>query len=311
MMKLVFMGTPDFSVGIIKALNESEHEVVLAVTQPDRPKGRSGKLVQSPVKEYALKEGIEVFQCEKIREHAAVEKLQQTGADLFVVAAFGQILSKEILDMPRYGCINVHASLLPKYRGASPIQQAILDGEKKTGVTIMQMNEGLDTGDILTFREVAIDEKETGGSLFDKLSKAGSALITEAVKDLEAGRLTPVKQDDDKASYAGMIKKERGRIDFNESASRIERQIRAFDPWPGSGTVFCGRGLKIWRAEAVENHEAEKPGTVTEVTKDTFTVACKEGSLVIKELQLEGKKRMGTRDFLLGNDLKKGDSLGL
>ncbi len=309
-MKIVFMGTPDFSVGIIKALHESAHEVVLAVTQPDRPKGRSGKLIPSPVKEYAVKEGIEVFQCEKIKEKDSVERLKETEADLFVVAAFGQILSKEILEMPRFGCINVHASLLPKYRGASPIQQAILDGEKKTGVTIMQMNEGLDTGDILISREVEIEKKETGGSLFDKLEETGGSLIIDAVDAIEQGKLSPVKQDDEKASYAGIIKKERGRIDFAGKAEEIERLIRAFDPWPSAYTSFSGKTLKLWKADVVDNAVSAAPGTVIRVTKDTFTVACGSGALVIKELQLEGKKRMSTKDFLLGNDLAEGDSLG-
>ncbi len=309
-MKIVFMGTPDFSVGIIKALHESEHEVVLAVTQPDRPKGRSGKLVASPVKEYAAKAGIEVFQCEKIKAAEAVEKLRGYHADLFVVAAFGQILSKEILEMPRFGCINVHASLLPKYRGASPIQQAILDGEKTTGVTIMQMNEGLDTGDILISKEVPIDEKETGGSLFEKLAMTGSGLVTEAVDRIEKGELTPKKQDDGTASYAGIIKKEKGRIDFSGNAVDIERLIRAFDPWPSAQTSFSGKTLKLWKADVTEKNEKAAPGTVTDITKDSFTVSCGSGQLVVKELQLEGKKRMSTKDFLLGNDLKEGDRLG-
>lgn len=309
-MKIVFMGTPDFSVGIIKALNESRHEVVLAITQPDRPKGRSGKLIASPVKQYAEKEGIEVFACEKIKQADAVEKLRSAGADLFVVAAFGQILSKEILEMPRFGCINVHASLLPEYRGASPIQQAILDGKKKTGVTIMQMDEGLDTGDILISKEVIIDEKETGGSLFEKLEAAGGSLIIDAVDAIEQKKVTPVKQDEKKASHAGIIKKERGRIDFSKSAGEIERLIRAFDPWPSAYTSFSGKTLKLWKADVTDNAKKAAPGTVIQVTKDTFTVACGSGALLIKELQLEGKKRMSTRDFLLGNDLKEGDSLG-
>lgn len=309
-MKIIFMGTPDFSVGIIKALHKSRHEVVLAVTQPDRPKGRSGKLIPCPVKQYALEEGIEVYQCEKIKSPEAVEKLRGYHADLFVVAAFGQILSKEILDMPRYGCINVHASLLPKYRGASPIQQAILDGERTTGVTIMQMNEGLDTGDILISKEVSIDEKETGGSLFEKLADTGSSLITEAVDGIEKGELVPRKQDDEKASYTGIIKKERGRIDFSGNAVDIERLIRAFDPWPGGYTSFSGKTLKLWSADVCKERGGGTPGTVTEVTKDSFTVSCGSGGLVVRDLQLEGKKRMSTKDFLLGNDLKEGDRLG-
>ncbi|MCR5650286.1 MAG: methionyl-tRNA formyltransferase [Lachnospiraceae bacterium] len=309
-MKIVFMGTPDFSVGIINALKHSRHEVVMAVTQPDRPKGRSGKLVPCPVKEYAVKEGIKVYQCEKIRDGGSVEVLKSCGADIFVVAAFGQILSEEILNMPRYGCINVHASLLPKYRGASPIQQAILDGEKVTGVTIMQMDKGLDTGDILISEEVAIDEKETGGSLFEKLEAAGSSLIIRALDGLEKGELKPRRQDESMSSYAGMIKKERGKIDFAGRAEDIERLVRAFDPWPSAWTCLWGRTLKIWKADVVENPGREKPGTVIGVEKDSFTVACAEGALKVIELQYEGKKRMNTKDFLLGNDLKEGEALG-
>ncbi len=309
-MKIVFMGTPDFSAGIIKALKDAGHDILLAVTQPDKPKGRSGKLIYSPVKEYALSEGIEVFQPEKIKDAAAVDLLGKKEADLFVVAAFGQILSKEILDIPKYGCINVHASLLPKYRGASPIQQAILDGEKVTGVTIMQMDEGLDTGDILLSKEVAIDPKETGGSLFDKLEKAGSELIITAVSKIEKGQVSPLKQDESRASYAGQIKKSLGRIDFGKKADEIERQIRALDPWPSAFTVIDNKTLKIWSADPVMDGKAGEPGRVVKVEKDSFTVSCSEGSLIIRQVQLEGKKRMSSRDFLLGYKLSEGMIIG-
>ncbi len=310
-MKIIFMGTPDFSAGILKALKEEGHDIVLAVTQPDKPKGRSGRPVYSDVKEYALSQGIEVFQPEKIKDESALSFLRGKDADIFVVAAFGQILSKEILDMPKYGCINVHASLLPKYRGASPIQQAIIDGEKITGVTIMQMDEGLDTGDILFSLEVPIDAKETGGSLFEKLEKAGAKLIITAVKKIEKGEVRPLKQDEDKASYSGRIKKSLGRIDFTDDAKRTERLIRALDPWPSAYTQFDGKTLKIWKADVSGDDITDgRAGLITRVGKDTFTVECKSGALEVKEVQLEGKKRMSVRDFLLGCKLSEGMHIG-
>lgn len=305
------MGTPDFSAGILESIIEAGYEVTLVVTQPDRPSGRGGKMSISPVKECALRHGIEVFQPERIKNPEGIRKLSETEAEVFVVAAFGQILSKEILDMPKYGCINVHASLLPRYRGASPIQQAILDGEKETGVTIMQMDEGVDTGDILMKKTVEISAKETGGSLFDKLSDAGAGLIVEALKALEEGKITPIKQDETLSSHVKQIKKEMGRIDFSGDAACIERKIRAFNPWPGAFTTLKGKGLKIWDADVADESSKEAAaGEIVSVSKDSFVVNCGEGGLKINELQPEGKKRMKTGDFLLGYKLQRGDRLG-
>lgn len=314
-MNIVFMGTPDFALGVLKSICESqEHNVTLVVTQPDRPKGRSGKMVASPVKTYALEQGIEVFQPERIKREEAVEKLREYQADIFVVAAFGQILSKEILDMPRFGCINVHASLLPEYRGAAPIQWAIADGRRESGVTIMQMNEGLDTGDILTRTVVPITSKETGESLFDKLMEAGATLLINTLDMIEHGSIQPVKQDEAKASYAKILKKEMGRVDFGRTAAEIDCLIRAFTPWPGGYTYLDGKVIKIKKAEPyngeLEPMEAApsefRPGQIARVTKDEVYVKCQEGYLVLKEIQPEGKKAMSVHDYLLGKKLSSG-----
>ena len=233
-MKVIFMGTPEFSVGALDALVEAHHQVVLVVTQPDKPKGRGKEMQITPVKACAMKHDIPVFQPVKIKDKEAVETLHRYEADVFVVAAFGQILSEEILNMPKYGCINIHASLLPKYRGAGPIQRVILDGMKETGITIMKMDKGVDTGDMLLQSVVPIDEKETGDSLHDKLAIAGAKLIVEALGKIEEGDITPVKQNDDDSSYAGMLNKSMGKIDWNKDAVQIERMVRGLNSWPGT-----------------------------------------------------------------------------
>ena len=312
-MNIIFMGTPDFAEGALRALIEAGQNITMVVTQPDRAKGRGKDISMPPVKICALEKGIEVFQPVKVKEPEAVQKIREKKPDLIVVAAFGQILSKEILDIPGYGCVNIHASLLPEYRGASPIQRCIMDGKTETGVTIMQMNEGLDTGDILMKRSIGISDDETGGSLFDKLSSLGASMITEVIPLIEEGKLTPEKQDDSKSSYAGMLRKETGVIKFKNSAVELERLIRAMDPWPSAHTRFRNKNLKIWKADVIDDISTDdiyQIGTITNITKEDFTVKCGEKSLVIKELQLEGKKRMSTHDFMLGVHLETGESLG-
>ncbi|MED9903759.1 MAG: methionyl-tRNA formyltransferase [Lachnospiraceae bacterium] len=315
-MKIVFMGTPDFAVGALKALLAAGHEITAVVTQPDKAKGRSGKLSFSPVKECALEAGIPVLQPVRIKRPEAVEELKKYEADVFVVAAFGQILSKEILDMPRYGCLNIHASLLPKYRGSSPIQWAVINGEEKTGVTIQQMNEGIDTGDILYRKEIYLDKKETGESLFARLSVLGAEAITEALSLLEKGELTAVPQKEEDATYTVMLSKAMGEIDWNKSAEEIERLVRGLNSWPSAYTFFEGKQLKIWEADTGIGSLAEKglkgikPGTVVAIEKNRFAVACETEVLWINSLQLEGKKRMCTHDFLLGNAMQTGMILG-
>ena len=307
-MRVVFMGTPDFARTALEALIKAGHKIVLVVTQPDKPKGRSGKLQISDVKDCAIKNGIEVFQPEKIKEESSVSFLKSIDADIYVVAAFGQIISKEILDIPRFGCINIHASLLPKYRGAAPIQQAILDGEKVTGVTIQQMHTGVDTGDILLQREYAISDDETGGSLFDRLSILGADLVIEALDLIEKGKIIPRPQDESKATHCGKIKKDMGLIDWSWSAEKIERYIRGLNPWPSAYTYMDGRQLKIWKAYVSD--EKGECATVLKVDKKSITIGCGEGSVRVLEVQLEGKKRMEMSAFLLGNRILEGDRIG-
>lgn len=310
-MKIVFMGTPEYAVGALEALIGAGHEITAAVTQPDKAKGRSGSLQYSPVKECALKHGIPVFQPERVKRPEAVETLRSYEADVFVVAAFGQILSREILDMPRLGCLNIHASLLPRYRGASPIQHAIIDGEERTGITIMQMDAGIDTGDILYQKELPIDRRDTSQSLYDKLTVLGGQTIVEALKLLEQGMLVPRKQQEEEGSYVKMITKEMGRIDFSRDALSIERLVRGMTPWPSAYTLFRGKQMKIWEAAALEGDVSGlDAGTVSAVGKEDFTVVTGRGFLQIRELQLEGKKRMSAHDFLLGMRVTPGEKLG-
>ncbi len=308
-MKVIFMGTPDFSVGTLEALVEAGHEVVLAVTQPDKPKGRGKEMQFTPVKECALKYHIPVFQPRKVREEECIDKLRKYDADIMVVVAFGQILPKEILEMTPYGCVNVHASLLPKYRGAAPIQWCIIDGEGVSGVTTMQMDEGLDTGDMLLKTEIPIDAKETGGSLHDKLAEAGAKLCVETLKALQNKTVTPIPQGETTTAYAKMLNKQLGNIDWNQSAVAIERLIRGLTPWPSAYTDWNGKIMKIWDSEAVEGISREKPGTIVKVEKDTFYVQTGEGCLKVREVQIPGKKKMDVGAFLRGYQVKTGELL--
>ncbi len=309
-MKVVYMGTPDFAVAPLEAIIQAGHQVTAVVTQPDKQKGRGKEVQMTPVKECALKHGIPVFQPVRIREQEAVEKLREFPADIFVIAAFGQLLSQEILDMPSFGCVNIHASLLPAYRGAAPIQWAVINGEKETGVTIMQMEKGLDTGDMLLKAVVPIEPKETGESLHDKLMEAGAELIVKALPLIEKGELVPEKQDDAKSSYASRLNKAMGRIDWKQDAAVLERLVRGLNSWPSAYTTFRGKTLKIWEADVIEKDAELGPGTVEGVEKSYLDVACGKGVLRICSLQLEGKKRMAVKDFLLGYEIKPGMTLG-
>ncbi len=322
-MRVVFMGTPDFAVGALEAIIAAGHQVEAVVTQPDRPRGRGKEVQITPVKACAMAHEIPVFQPVRVKEKEAVEVLRSYGADIFVVAAFGQLLSEEILAMPKYGCVNIHASLLPKYRGAGPIQWAIIDGEEKTGVTIMQMDKGLDTGDMLMKTEVVIAPGETGDSLHDKLAAAGAELIVEALPKIERGEITPVRQNEEESCYAKRLDKSMGRIDWQLDAKKLDCLIRGLLSWPGAYTRFRGRNLKIW--EEVVTSEAELaaeglelqedvvhavPGTVVGVKKEAFYVRTGEGILKILAVQPEGKRRMPVKDFLLGYQIKTGEQLG-
>jgi methionyl-tRNA formyltransferase len=313
-MKIVFMGTPDYAVSALEAVIQAGHEVSAVVTQPDKPKGRGKGIQMTPVKQCALKYGIPVFQPVKVKEPEAVERLRGYGAEIFVVAAFGQILSEEILTMPKYGCVNIHASLLPKYRGASPIQWAVINGETETGITIMQMAKGIDTGDILMKRAVPIDRKETGESLHDKLCAAGAELIVEALPEIENGNLKPEKQNEEDATYVTVLQKSLGRIDWSGDAAFIDRLVRGLNPWPSAYTVYQGRTLKIWECEPEDGFsdgtDSGTAGCIEKVAKDAFYVRTGKGLLKVLQVQLEGKKRMQVKDFLLGYPLAEGTVLG-
>lgn len=325
------MGTPDFAASVLERVAE-EHEIVLVVTQPDRVNGRGGKVTVSEVKAWAVEHDVPVFQPEKIRKPEAIEELKKYDFEIAVVAAFGQILPPAVLDMPRYGCVNVHASLLPKYRGAAPIQWAVINGDEETGVTTMQMGPGLDDGDILLQESVPISSDETGGSLFDKLAVTGGELILKTLAGIEAGTITPVQQDETKATHVGMIKKDMGNLDFAKGAAELERLVRGLSPWPSAYTFLDGKMLKIWKADvcsalpvaensdngaagesalaaAAKTAETLAPGTCVREGNDLY-VAAGEGFLKLLEVQMQGKKRMAVSDFLRGHDIKTGFVLG-
>lgn len=306
-MRIVFMGTPDFSVPTLESLIGSRHEVVAVVTQPDKPKGRGGEIQMPPVKETALKHGIPVYQPVRARDASFVEEMRALQPDVMVVIAFGQILSKELLDVPKYGCVNIHASLLPAYRGAAPIQWAVINGDAETGITTMMMDVGMDTGDMLEKTVVKLDPKETGGSLFDRLSLLGGDLILSTLQKIEDGTIVRTPQEHEKATYVKKIPKTLGDIDWTMSAAAIERLVRGLNPWPSAYTAWNGKMLKIWEAEVLPDPaEKEKAGTVIEASGDSFKVQTGDGVLKITSLQLAGKKRMDTASFLRGYQVECG-----
>ena len=307
-MKAVFMGTPDFAVPTLQKMIDMGIEVTAVVTQPDKAKGRGKKVIYSPVKECALAHDLPVYQPVRIRkEPEFIQTLRDMQPDVIVVVAFGQILPKEILDIPRLGCVNVHASLLPKFRGAAPIQWSIIDGEEVTGVTTMLMDVGLDTVDMLLKAEIPMDPKETGGSLHDKLAAVGGELLEKTLIGLEAGTIVPEKQDDSQAGeYARMLDKELGHIDFNQPAVVIERLIRGLNPWPSAYTYIDGKTLKIWEAEVLDRNYGCEYGEVAEVTRNCLIIQTGIGALSVKSVQLQGKKRMDIAAFLNGYTIEKG-----
>ena len=312
-MKIVFMGTPDFSLQPLKSLVEAGYDVSLVLTREDKKRNR-GELSPTPVKELAQELNIPVITPSKMKDEALIERLKSENADFFVVVAYGKILPKEILDIPRLGCINIHASLLPEYRGAAPIQWSIIDGKKKTGITTMLMDEGLDTGDILKQYELPIADDETGGSLFDKLAILGGEAIADTIANFKS--ITPTPQGEATTEYAKMISKQMGEIDFNKSATEIERLIRGMNPWPSAYTKYEGKVLKIWEAKVSENiselpniNLSENYGKIYSINKDIFII-CNNSVLKVLSLQLEGKKRMSAKDFLLGREIKQGYVLG-
>lgn len=310
-MRIVFMGTPDFAVGSLQALCESgKHEILAVVTQPDRPKGRGNKLLQTAVKEYALEQGLTVYQPQKVKTPEFVELLHELQPELIVVAAFGQFLSKEILELPKYGCINVHASLLPKYRGAAPIQYAIIKGEKESGVTIMQMDIGMDTGAMLDKVVVPIEENTTMGELHDALREQGAALLLQVIDKIAAGTAVAEPQDNEQATYATLLDRSMEHIDWSKTAQEVHNLIRGFNPAPSTFTKLPnGKSLKIWGSKMTDKNSAAAAGTVIETGKHSFFVACGEGVLEITEVQPESKKRMPAQVFLNGRGVQEGDLL--
>ncbi|WP_373216060.1 methionyl-tRNA formyltransferase [Ruminococcus sp. 5_1_39BFAA] len=307
-MRIVYMGTPDFAVAPLRAIAEAGYEVAGVVTQPDKPKGRGKALMPTPVKEEALKYNIPVFQPAKVRAPEFQEVLRELAPDAIVVAAFGQIIPKSILELPKYGCINIHASLLPKYRGAAPIQHAVIDGEKESGVTIMKMGEGIDTGDMISKVIVPITPEETGGSLFDKLSQAGADLLVETLPHIFDGTAVYEKQPEESPTpYAAMITKQMGGLDFTKSAHELERLVRGMNPWPSAYTFLNGKTLKVWKSCVEESSDTDaQPGTVLFTDKKGIHVACGANVLVLQEVQLEGKKRMEADAFLRGYNIETG-----
>ena len=303
-LRTVFMGTPDFALQTLQGLIDAGCKMVGVYTQPDRPKGRGKQLAAPPVKELAQKHDIPVYQPLKLRQPEAVAELEALAPDLIVVVAYGQILPKSVLEIPAHGCINVHASLLPKYRGAAPINKAIIDGETETGITTMYMDVGLDTGDMLVKKTLAIGPEETAGELHDRLASLGRETMEETLRRLCAGTLQREVQDDEQSTYASMMKKEDGRIDWNRSAQEIHNHVRGLDPWPGAYTTINGELLKL--AETSPEAAEGLAGTVIAADKNGVCVACGSGSLRIQQLQLAGRKRLAAADFLRGCPLEAG-----
>ena len=307
-LKIVFMGTPDFAVPCLKTLNEN-YEVIAVITQPDRPKGRGQKLTPSPIKEYALEHNLTVLQPEKIKTSETEEQLKKLAPDLIVVVAFGQILSKAILDIPQLGCINVHASLLPKYRGAAPIHWSIINGETKTGITTMYMDVGLDTGDMILKEEVAISPKMNTGELHDTLMNIGAKTLLQTIQQIAEGSVVRNKQNDAKASYAPLLTKELERINWLLPAQEIYNLVRGLNPWPVAFSIFKGKKLKIWQTKVIDNVTIGEIGTVLSLTETGFTVQTGKGILEILELQPESKRKMTAKDFVCGNQIAINDKL--
>ncbi len=300
-LRIIFAGTPDFAASALRALIDAGHDLVAVYTQPDRPAGRGRKLQASPVKQVAEQHDIAVLQPQNFKDEADIARLRELQADVMIVAAYGLILPQTVLDMPRHGCLNIHASLLPRWRGAAPIQRAIAAGDNESGITIMQMDAGLDTGDMLLKLRCPIESSDTGGSLHDKLAELGARAILQTLDDLQHGRLQPEPQNDAEASYARKLSKQEAQIDWSQPASVIARQVRAFNPWPVAYTVLDDKTVRIWLADAMEHDPDQPPGTVLHCDKQGIDVACGEGVLRITELQPAGSKKMDSAAFMNGH----------
>ena len=302
-MKVIFMGTPDFAVPTLELL-EKEHEVSLVITQPDRPKGRGKQMTPPPVKAKALELGIEVYQPESINTEESISKIKEISPDIIVVVAYGQVLNEEILNLPKYKCVNVHASLLPKYRGAAPLNWVIINGEEKSGITIMEMNKGLDTGDMISKREIAIDDDMTAGELHDELMHVGAELLIDTLKDIENGTATKEVQDDSMSSYAHMMDKSLGKIDWNKSALDIKNLVRGTQPWPGAYFEYENKIVKVFETDICDEMKETENGKVVKVNEEGIFVSVKDGYIILKKIQVPGKRSMTIEEFLRGNEFK-------
>lgn len=309
-MNIVFMGTPEFAVPSLTSLFERGYNISLVVTQKDRPKGRGKKMRPTPIKEKALELGLEVYQPDSINSQESINKLRELSPDCIVVIAFGQVLKREVLDIPQYGCINIHASLLPKYRGAAPINWAIINGEKETGITIMEIDEGLDTGDMLHYKKIPIMEEDDSESIHDKLSIMGGDLIVETIEGLKDGSVVKLPQDDSLSTYAPMLSKNTGKVDWNNSGIKIKNLVRGLKPWPSAYMVYKGENVKIHKVKVVEKFLKEDNGVVVKVSDEGIYVNCEDGCIVIEELQFPGKKRLHVSEHLRGNQFDSNIRLG-
>ncbi|CEN91607.1 methionyl-tRNA formyltransferase [[Clostridium] sordellii] len=310
-MKIVFMGTPEFAVPCLQKIIDEGHEVLAVVTQPDKPKGRGKKLAMPPVKELALKYNIDVYQPLKAREESFVEKLKEINPELIVVVAFGQILPKSILDIPKFGCVNVHASLLPKYRGAAPLNWVIINGEEKTGVTTMYMDVGLDTGDMILKSEIPLDDEITAGELHDKMMVQGAEVLKDTIDLISKGEAPREKQNDEETCYSPIMDKSLGNIDWSKSATDIHNLIRGVNPWPSAYTTYDKQTMKIWKTKVLDKLSEKTPGTILSVDKNGIEVSTGDKVLQISEIQMSGKKRMIVSEYIKGNDISTGIVLGI
>ncbi|WP_297136716.1 methionyl-tRNA formyltransferase [Terrisporobacter sp.] len=309
-MKIVFMGTPDIAKGCLEKLINENHEVVGVVTQADKPIGRGKKMGMPPVKELALEHNIPVYQPTKARDEEFINTLKEINPDVIVVVAYGQILPKALLDIPKHGCINVHVSLLPKYRGAAPINWVIINGEEKTGVTTMYMDEGLDTGDIILQNEFLLDNEITAGELHDVMTVKGGELLIETLDLIKKGTAPRIKQDDEKSSYAPMMNKSLGNLDFSKGAKEIHDLVRGVNPWPSAYTTYEGKTMKVWKTKVLDEASSKEPGTIIKVDKDGIRVSTNNKVLLIEEIQMPNKKRVAVCEYIKGNKIEEGSILG-
>lgn len=309
-MKIIFMGTPDFAVPSLEMLLNEGHEISIVFTQPDKPKGRGKKMAMPEVKICALENNLKVIQPLKIREKEMVDIIKNQDPDLIVVVAFGQILTQEILEIPKYGCINVHGSLLPKYRGAAPINWAIIKGEEKTGITTMQMDVGLDTGDILLKDEVFIKEHETAGELYKRLSEVGANTLKRTIEHLLEKKLNPIKQNDQESNYASMMDKNLGQVNWDLNSKDVNNLIRGVNPWPGAYTFYEGQKMKIWKSRVIKEESKGISAKILKVDEEGILVSCNDYCVLIEEIQMPNKKRMHVKEYIKGNFIKKDILLG-